>query len=59
MYGRGILSCAAGSTHGITSDELGAYIAYLVATGDEEEGLVYNKRMRDKGQELLDAERSS
>ncbi|KAF2804767.1 uncharacterized protein BDZ99DRAFT_467023 [Mytilinidion resinicola] len=52
MFGRRLLPMLMGDLV-IDCDEFSAYIAELIATGKEEEGLIYNKRMVGKGRELL------
>ncbi|KAF2495800.1 hypothetical protein BU16DRAFT_526345 [Lophium mytilinum] len=54
MFGRSLLSMLFGDLV-IDCDEFSAYIAELIAMGKEEEGLIYNKQMREKGRELLKA----
>jgi hypothetical protein len=54
--GRGILSWLMGSW-GIMSEELGAFVAELMASGEEEESLVYNERLVEKGRRLLEMNR--
>lgn len=51
MYARGLLSMLMGNG-GIKSEELDVYVAELVVTGKEEEGLIYNERMLEKGRGL-------
>jgi hypothetical protein len=42
---------------GIRSEELGAFAAELMASGEEEESLVYNERLVEKGRRLLEMNR--
>ncbi|KAF2470528.1 uncharacterized protein BDR25DRAFT_369778 [Lindgomyces ingoldianus] len=53
MFGRGLWMMLLGTDWFIQSEQLSAYVAELITMGKEVEGLIYNKRMLEKGQALL------